>query len=104
MTSVHLEPVHIEGAKRPFLVGRVYYGGGSYEARSPFDAVFVIVLEGGGKAYAMAAHGKISVMAYGLAARMLLDQYGVKHVDMNRHRRGVTLSAERASGFGELGD
>lgn len=101
-TSAHLEPVHIEGAVRPFLVGRVYYSGGSYEARSPFDAVFVIILEGAGKAFAMAAHGRISVRAYGLIARMLLDQYGVHKVDMTRHRRAVGVDTGRASAFGDL--
>lgn len=103
MTTVHLEPVQIEGAVRPFLVGRVYESG-SFEARSPFAAVFLIILEGAGRAYAMAAHGKISIRAYGIAARLLRDDWGVQHVDMSRHRRTVEIGVGRASDFGGLDD
>ena len=48
--AIHLDPIT--------LIGRVYYDGGSYEAKSPFNSVFTVLLLGGGKAKLMAAHGK----------------------------------------------
>lgn len=102
MTIVHLERIPVEGAVWPVLVGRVYYGGKSFEAGDPFDAVFLVIAKGGGKARAMAAHGKISIRAYGIAARMLLDQYGITDVDMRRHGREILVDSDRASGFSDL--
>lgn len=95
MTSpaIHLDPIT--------LIGRVYYTG-SYEAKSPFDAVFTVMLLGGGKAKLMAGHGKFDLRAYGAIARLLREQYGVTSVDMDRHNHPVTVDVGRASDFGDL--
>lgn len=92
--EIHLDPIT--------LVGRVYYDGGSYEAKSPFNSVFTVLLLGGGKAKLMAAHGKFDLRAYGAIARKLREDYGVTSVDMDRHQRPVTVDTGRASDFGGL--
>lgn len=94
--AIHLEPIT--------LIGRVYYGGGSFQAKSPFDAVFTVLLLGGGKAKLMAGHGKFDLRAYGAIARQLREQYGVTSVDMDRHQRPVTVDTGRASDFGGIDD
>jgi hypothetical protein len=101
-TQVHLEEKWIEGAKYPALIGRVYYGNSGFAEKVPFDAMFVVFINGGGRAETVGAHGKISVRAYGITARMLLDQYGIKYVDMTRHGRDIEIDTARASGFGDL--
>lgn len=92
MTTVHLDPT--------ILVGRVYYGDGGFEDRTPFDAVFTAVLLGDGKAKLIAAHGTITRKAYGVIARALRDQYGVTQCDMERRGKPITVSTDRASDFG----
>lgn len=93
MAIVHLEPTT--------LIGRVYYAG-SYEDRSPFDAVFTVLLLGEGRAKVMAAHGKIDLRAYGAIARALREQHGVMKCEMERHGRPVDVDVGRASDFGAL--
>ena len=101
LPTVHFEPVQIEGAVRPFLVGRVYYQG-SYEEKSAFDAVFLVILRGDGTAFVMAAHGRFNFRAYAAIARRLLDDWGVARCDMTRHGKPLEVDTARASGFGEL--
>lgn len=91
--TVHFEPIT--------LVGRVYYNG-SYEARDPFDAVFSVLLLGGGRAKVMAAHGKIDIRAYGQIARQLRAEWGVTHVELERHGHHAEVRVDRASDFGGL--
>ena len=93
MAQVHLEPVT--------LIGRVYENG-SYEQRSPFAAVFTVLLLGGGKAKLMAAHGHIGLRACGEIARQLRANYGVTALEMERHGRQISVDADRPSDFGAL--
>ena len=92
--TVHFEPIT--------LVGRVYYNG-TYENRDPFDAVFSVLLLGEGRAKVMAAHGRIDIRAYGQIARQLRAEWGVTHVDLERHGRPVEVRVDRASAFGDVG-
>lgn len=91
----------MKGAVRPVLLGRVYYDGRSYEARSPIDAVFLIELLGAGRPYAMLAHGRITMRAYGMIARLLRDDWGVLRVSEERHGHRVDIDVGRASDFGD---
>ena len=91
--TVHFEPVT--------LIGRVYYDG-TYEARDPFDAVFSVLLLGEGRAKVMAAHGKIDLRAYGQIARQLRAEWGVTHVELERHGHAAEVCLDRASEFGGL--
>lgn len=93
MVQVNLEPVT--------LIGRVYETG-SFEERSPFAAVFTVMLLGGGKAKLMAAHGHIDIKACGEIARQLRANYGVTALEMERHGRQISVGADRPSDFGNL--
>ena len=92
MTTIHLDPIT--------LIGRVYYGTGSYEAHSPFDAVFTVVLLGDGRAKVMAGHGTFNLRAYGVIARELREKYGVTSCEMDRHGRPITVGTVRGGKFG----
>lgn len=96
MTSpaIHFDPIT--------LIGRVYYHGGSYEARSPFDAVFTVILLGNGKAKVMAGHGVFNLRAYGVIARELREKYGVTSCEMDRHGRPIEVGTDRGGKFGVL--
>lgn len=93
MVQVHLEPIT--------LIGRVYETG-SFEQRSPFDAVFTVMLLGDGKAKLMAAHGHLGIRACGEIARQLRAQYGITALEMERHGRQISVAADRPSDFGTL--
>jgi hypothetical protein len=63
----------------------VYYGEGSYQSKSPYDAVFTISFLWEGTAYLHAAHGKTNPHVYSLIAKTLMTEYGVKTILMERH-------------------
>lgn len=84
--SVHLEPIT--------LVGRVYEDG-SFEERSPYCAVFSVLLLGEGRARVIAAHGKMGPAACAELARQLHEDWGVAQMEIERHGRQVTIDAAR---------
>ena len=93
MPAVHFEMTQ--------AIGRVYYHG-SYEARSPFHAVFTVLFLGGGKAKLIGAHGTIDMRAVREIAKQLREQFSITHLDMERHGREVTAHTDRVSGFADL--
>ena len=93
MATVHFEVTQ--------AIGRVYYHG-TYENRDPFHAVFTVLFLGACKAKVMAAHGTIDVRAAREIAVALRKQFGVTHLEMERHGRDIEVRADRASGFMDL--
>jgi hypothetical protein len=79
--NIHIQPTQ--------AVCRVYFGEGSYERKSTYDAVFTITFLCDNTAYFQAAHGKTNLKAYQLIIDKLKKEYNVETVIMERHGRVV---------------
>ena len=85
--NIHVQPTQ--------AVCRVYYGDGSYESKSSYDAVFTVTFLWDNSAFLQAGHGKISNQGYQLIAKQLEADYGVKTVIMERHGKIVSYPISR---------
>ena len=85
--NIHIQPTQ--------ATCRVYGEKGSYESKTPYEAVFTITFLWDNSVFLHAAHGKINLKVCQEIVKKLQSEYGIKTAYLERHGKVITLTADK---------